>query len=68
MSGIDWPTLMRAGFQALRLRPEEFWHLTPAELALMLGQGQGRAPMSRGGLEALLAQWPDVKKGGEDGG
>lgn len=68
MSGIDWPALMRAGLQGLRLTPETFWRLTPAELALMLGQGAGRAPMTRAGLEALLAQWPDAEKGQGDGG
>ncbi|MGD9862297.1 MAG: rcc01693 family protein [Pseudodonghicola sp.] len=68
MSGIDWPALMRAGLQGLRLTPEAFWRLTPAELALMLGQGAGRAPMNRAGLEALLAQWPDAEKGQSDGG
>ncbi|MGE4326261.1 MAG: rcc01693 family protein [Pseudodonghicola sp.] len=68
MSRIDWPVLMRAGMQGLRLRPEEFWRLTPAELALMLGQGSGRRPMTRAGLAALLARWPDRKKDQDDGG
>jgi len=68
MSGIDWPVLLRAGLQGLRLRPEAFWRLTPAELALMLGQGGGGSPMTRAGLDALLARWPDAEKGQEDGG
>jgi uncharacterized phage protein (TIGR02216 family) len=68
MSGIDWPVLLRAGLQGLRLQPEAFWRLTPAELALMLGQGGGGVPMTRAGLDALLARWPDAEKGQEDGG
>jgi len=68
MSGIDWPVLMRAGMQGLRLSPEAFWRLTPAELALMLGQGQGAAPMTRAGLAALEAAWPDATRDAGNGG
>lgn len=67
MSGFDWLGLMRAGLQGLRLPPDQFWALTPAELALMLGQGGGRAPMTRAGLEALAAAYPDDRKESEDG-
>jgi uncharacterized phage protein (TIGR02216 family) len=60
MSGrLDWPGLMRAGMRGLGLRPDQFWALTPAELALMLGEASGTAPLSRGRLEQLAAQWPD---------
>lgn len=60
MSGFDWPALMRAGMVGLRLSPEAFWRLTPAELALMLGQGGGAAaPLNRAGLAALQAAYPD---------
>ncbi len=68
MSAIDWPVLMRAGMQGLQLSPEAFWRLTPAELALLLGQGGARAPMTRAGLDALLTAWPDAEKGTDDGG
>ncbi|MCA0873652.1 phage tail assembly chaperone [Seohaeicola saemankumensis] len=59
MSQFDWPALMRAGMQGLRLTPEQFWRLTPAELRLMLGQGGAQAPLNRSGLDALMAAWPD---------
>lgn len=59
MSGFDWPVLLRAGVTGLRLRPAEFWALTPAELRLMLGQEQGGAALSRSGLDELMARWPD---------
>lgn len=63
MTRFDWPALMRAGMQGLRLRPEDFWRLTPAELRLMLGQGGAQAPLSRAGLDALLAAYPDREQG-----
>lgn len=59
MTAFDWPGLMRAGLQGLRLRPEQFWALSPAELMLMLGAGAGAAPLSRARLEELAAAYPD---------
>lgn len=59
MTGFDWPGLMRAGLQGLRLRPGEFWALSPAELMLMLGRGAGAPPLSRARLEELAAAFPD---------
>ncbi len=64
MSRFDWPGLMRAGV-ALGLKPAEFWRLTPAELSMLLGKEGGAAPLSRAGLEALAAAYPDQVK--EDG-
>ena len=50
---------MRAGMLGLRLRPVEFWALTPAELLLMLGLDGARPPMARARLEELAAAYPD---------
>lgn len=66
MGGFDWPALMRAGMQGLRLTPDQFWRLTPAELRLMLGQGGAQAPMGRAGLDALQAAYPDKTRGDGD--
>lgn len=66
MSGLDWPGLMRAGIRGLGLRPVEFWQLTPAELALMLGEAAGTAPLTRVRLQELAEQWPDQVKGTGD--
>ena len=60
---FDWPALMRAGLLGLGLSPAQFWRLTPAELRLMLGDGTASAPLSRAGLEALQAAYPDGTKG-----
>ena len=56
---FDWPGLMRAGMLGLRLRPDQFWALTPAELLLMLGLDGARPPMARARLEELAAAYPD---------
>ena len=58
-AALDWPALLRAGLQTLRLRPREFWDLTPAELALMLGLDSTLRPMARAEFLALAARFPD---------
>jgi len=63
MNMIDWPVLMRAALCRLRLRPAEFWALTPAELELLLTGSGNAAPLNRAGLDGLLAAFPDTKKG-----
>lgn len=60
MSGLDWPGLLRMGLGVLRLQPAQFWALTPAELMLMLGLGQGAAPMDRARFEMLARRHPDA--------
>jgi uncharacterized phage protein (TIGR02216 family) len=56
---------MRAGLSGLRLTPDAFWRLTPAELALMLGDPAAIKPMGRSRLADLREAWPDLKQ--EDG-
>ncbi|MBS0565259.1 MAG: phage tail assembly chaperone [Proteobacteria bacterium] len=51
---------MRAGMAGLGLRPDEFWRLTPAELAVMLGEPVGQRPMGQAQLDDLRRQWPDA--------
>ena len=60
MSVLDWPGLMRAGFGRLGLTPAEFWCLTPAELALMLGDPNAVPPLNRARLAELARAWPDA--------
>lgn len=62
MSRWSWPTLMRLGMVELRLPPDTFWSLTPAELILLSGlDAEGRA-LGRAGFEDLLARYPDAQK------
>ncbi len=65
-AGFDWPALMRAGLHGLKLAPDVFWSLTPAELQLMLGSSAGTAPMLSDGLAALMAAYPDKQKDQHD--
>jgi uncharacterized phage protein (TIGR02216 family) len=63
---MDWAGLMRLGLGELRLRPDDFWALTPAELRLIAGrEGQG-APMTRAGFEGLARAYPDERGGSDD--
>ncbi|MBY6165658.1 phage tail assembly chaperone [Pseudooceanicola nitratireducens] len=60
--GFDWVSLVQAGVRGLGLRPAEFWALTPAELALMLGRAAPPA-LGRAGLVDLMAAFPDAQAG-----
>jgi len=60
---VAWPRLMRLGMVELGLAPAVFWDLTPAELFLLAGLGGGSEAMTRGGLDALMARFPDVAPG-----
>ena len=64
--GLDWGALLRAGVRGLKLSPDAFWALTPAELQMMLGAEGGEAPMLKQGLEALMAAYPDKVKDKSD--
>ncbi|WP_407946431.1 phage tail assembly chaperone [Paracoccus aminophilus] len=66
VAGLDWPGLLRVGLGppakgGLGLSPAEFWALTPAELALMLGVSPDTGAMTRDRLAALAARFPDRK-------
>lgn len=64
---MDWSGLLHAGLSGLRLRPQEFWALTPIELQIMLGLSGTNAPMGRGRLDDLLKAFPDEPKDKADG-
>ncbi len=64
---MDWHGLMQTGLHELRLRPLDFWALTPAELQVMLGTQRGVAPMPRGQFDALLRDYPDLTKDNDNG-
>ncbi len=61
---IDWPGLMRLGLGALRLTPDTFWAMSPAELRLAL-EGAGfltsgtKLAMDRHNLDRLMRAFPD---------
>lgn len=56
---------MGLGLGLLRLPPEQFWRMTPRELAAALSihlPTTGPA-LPRGGLDALMARFPDRAPG-----
>ena len=59
---MDWAGLLRLGLRELRLAPEAFWRLTPAELVVMLGLDAIRPSLTRARLEDLARIYPDTKK------
>ncbi|MBU2982732.1 phage tail assembly chaperone [Lentibacter algarum] len=68
MQQFDWSQLLRVGLTQLRLKPADFWALTPVELMIMLGPQATMRPMDRTGLEALLEAYPDTKNEGTPDG
>ncbi|HWL57406.1 MAG TPA: phage tail assembly chaperone [Paracoccus sp. (in: a-proteobacteria)] len=67
--GLDWAGLLKVGIGpprlgGLGLTPAQFWTLTPAELAMMLGIEAGAGGMTRSRLAALAARYPDAPRGG----
>ena len=59
MKQIAWAQLMQLGLVELRLAPEVFWDLTPAELMLIAGAGASGGHLNRAGLADLVARFPD---------
>ncbi len=63
---LAWADMLRLGLSQLRLTPQQFWALTPAELMLMLGLAPGAGALTRDGLADLMAAFPDVEKDKND--
>lgn len=61
--GLDWPGLMAAGLGQLRLAPDAFWSMSPAEFRSALAGAGLAAPaglvMGRSRLAALMRAHPD---------
>lgn len=61
MKPFPWKDAMGFGLGVLRLPPEQFWRMTPRELASAWGaiMGNRGGPMDRPGLEQLMERFPD---------
>jgi len=61
---FPWPQVLAIGLGVLRLPPEQFWRMTPRELAAALRglYGEPAAPIDRGSFEALARRFPDVAR------
>ncbi|MGO3929528.1 rcc01693 family protein [Rhodopseudomonas pseudopalustris] len=65
MTPFPWSEAMQFGFGVLRLSSDQFWRMTPRELASAIVAVRGRvvAPLDRGGLDDLLRRYPDQRGG-----
>ena len=62
MTPFPWKQAIGFGLGVLRLAPEQFWRMTPRELAYAIEAATGRtAPLDRGGLAALMKRYPDER-------
>ncbi|HUG63057.1 MAG TPA: rcc01693 family protein [Methylomirabilota bacterium] len=52
------------GLAVLKLPPDQFWSLTPRELAAMLGPSRPSPAPGRAHLAALMRAHPDIPAGG----
>jgi uncharacterized phage protein (TIGR02216 family) len=62
MSALDWTALLRAGLSQLRLRPDEFWSLSPIEFLALTGHLGAAHATTRDALERLSRAFPDHGK------
>lgn len=62
MKPFPWKHAIGFGLGVLRLPPEQFWRMTPRELAYAIEVVGGRgAPLDRGGLKDLMKRFPDER-------
>ncbi len=60
MTPFPWKDAIGFGLGVLRLSPEQFWRMTPRELAYAIEAATGRkAPLDRGSFEQLMKRYPD---------
>ncbi|WP_137151381.1 rcc01693 family protein [Devosia sp. FKR38] len=61
MTPFPWSDAMRFGLGVLRLPPEQFWRMTPRELAAAWGalMGVRAGPLERRDLDGLMERFPD---------
>ncbi|HZT26081.1 MAG TPA: rcc01693 family protein [Pseudolabrys sp.] len=62
MQPFPWKDAIGFGLGVLRLAPEQFWRMTPRELAYAIEAVQGAAtPLGRERLHELMQRYPDVR-------
>ena len=59
MPPFPWKAAIGFGLGVLKLAPEQFWRMTPRELACAIEAVRGGAPLSRARLDALMKRYPD---------
>lgn len=65
MKPFPWEQAIGFGLGVLRLPPDQFWRMTPRELASALTAVRGplREPMDRVSLDELMQAFPDRRSG-----
>lgn len=59
---FPWREAIGFGLGVLRLAPEQFWRMTPRELAYAIETATGRGvPLDRAALAQLMTRYPDGK-------
>jgi uncharacterized phage protein (TIGR02216 family) len=57
---FPWREAIGFGLGVLKLAPEQFWRMTPRELAYAIEAASGRgASLDRTALKQLMARYPD---------
>jgi uncharacterized phage protein (TIGR02216 family) len=60
MTPFPWNDAIGFGLGVLRLSPEQFWRMTPRELACAIEAVHGRhRAIDRAGFDALMKRYPD---------
>jgi uncharacterized phage protein (TIGR02216 family) len=62
---FPWTEAIGFGLGVLRLPPDQFWRMTPRELAYAIAavRGPGGEPLDRASLDKLMHQFPDKPYG-----
>lgn len=65
MTPFPWEQAIGFGLGVLRLSPDQFWRMTPRELACAVKAARGsiQEPMKRESLDALMRMFPDKSLG-----
>jgi len=59
---FPWREAIGFGLGVLKLPPDQFWRMTPRELACAIEAVTGRrAPLDRAGFAALMKRYPDER-------
>ncbi len=63
MKPFPWAEVIGFGLGILRLPPEQFWRMTPRELAYAIEAVRGgrSVPLDRGELTDLMKRFPDER-------
>jgi len=63
MTPFPWKQAIGFGLGVLRLAPEQFWRMTPRELAYAIEVVTGRgASLDRAALQKLMERFPDGRQ------